>query len=199
MVVVRNIKKQISFRNFKFAIYFFMDTSNITIETKNLCLQGITLKYRDDIFKEFTPEITTYMFPKPAEKIEETVEFIETSIKENKEGSNFQIVILNKVSKDFLGCGGLHHIDRKTPELGIWIKKSAHGHGYGKEAIIALKEWADKNLDYEYILYAVDAENQASRRIPEFFGGEIAREYDEVSMSGRKLYLLEYRIYPPKK
>ncbi|HBW74229.1 MAG TPA: N-acetyltransferase [Candidatus Magasanikbacteria bacterium] len=176
-----------------------MDTSNITIETKNLCLKGITSEYKNDIFIEFTPEITTHMFPKPAKKIEETVEFIETSIKENREGSNFQIVILDKVSKDFLGCGGLHHIDRKTPELGIWIKKSAHGYGYGKEAIIALKEWADKNLDYEYILYPVDSGNQASRRIPEFFGGEIAREHDEVSMSGRKLHLLEYRIYPPKK
>ena len=176
-----------------------MDTSNITIETKNLCLRGISLTDKDDIFREFTPEITTHMFPKPAEKIEETIEFIETSIKENKEGSNFQIVILDKEGKDFLGCGGLHHIDRKTPELGIWIKQSAHGHGYGKEAVIAIKKWADENLDYEYILYPVDAQNLASRRIPEFFGGEIAREYDEVSMSGRKLHLLEYRIYPTKK
>jgi len=176
-----------------------MDTSNITIETKNLCLRGITIADKDDIFREFTQEITTHMFPKPAEKIEETIEFIETSIKENNEGSNFQIVILYKEDKAFLGCGGLHHIDRKTPELGIWIKQSAHGHGYGKEAVIAIKEWADENLDYEYILYPVYAQNLASRRIPEFFGGEIAREYDEVSMSGRKLHLLEYRIYPPKK
>lgn len=176
-----------------------MDTSSITIETKNLYLKGIALEYKDDIFREFTPEITTHMFPRPAEKIWETIEFIETSIKENKEGSNFQIVILDKVNKVFLGCDGLHHIDRKTPELGIWIKKSAHGHGYGKEAIIALKEWADKNLDYEYILYPVDAENKASRKIPEFFGGEIAREYEQMSMSGKTLHLLEYRLYPPKK
>jgi RimJ/RimL family protein N-acetyltransferase len=176
-----------------------MDTSNIIIETANLCLKGISLGYKDDIFREFTPGIATYMSPKPAERIDETVEFISTSIKENKEGSNLQIVILDKTSKDFLGCGGLHHIDQKTPELGIWIKKSAHGHGYGKEAVTALKEWADKNLDYEYILYPVDSENLASRRIPESFGGEIFREYDHVSMSGKKLHLLEYRIYPPKK
>jgi len=176
-----------------------MDTSNITIETKNLCLQGITLKYSDDIFREFTSEITTHMYPKTADKIEETEEFIETSIKENKEGSNFQIVILDRKSKDFLGCGGVHNIEQKTPELGVWIKKSAHGHGYGKEAVIALKEWADENLDYEYLLYPVDANNHASRRIPEFFGGEVAREYDEISMSCSKLHLLEYRIYPPKK
>ena len=143
-----------------------MNTSNIIIKTKNLYLRGITLDYKDDIFREFTSEITTYMFPSPAEKIEETIEFIETSIKENEEGSNFQIVILHKESKDFLGCGGLHHINRKTPELGIWIKKSAHGHGYGKETVIALKKWADQNLDYKYILYPVDDKNYPSRKIP---------------------------------
>ncbi|MBU1682460.1 GNAT family N-acetyltransferase [Patescibacteria group bacterium] len=176
-----------------------MDTSNITIETKNLYLKGITLEYKDDIFREFTTEITTHMFPKPAEKIEETIEFFETSIKENEEGSNCQIVVLDKKGKDFLGCAGIHHIDRKTPELGIWIKKTAHGNSYGKEAMIALKEWADKNLDYEYLLYPVVDENYPSRRIPEFLGGKIAREYDEVNMSGKKQHILEYRIHRTKK
>jgi hypothetical protein len=65
----------------------------------------------------FSAEITTHMFSKPAEIIEGTIEFIEASINENKEGSNFQIVILDKESRDFLDCGGLHHINRKTPEL----------------------------------------------------------------------------------
>lgn len=98
-----------------------------------------------------------------------------------------------------MGCGGLHHIDKKTPELGIWVKKSAHGHGYGKEVIIALKEWADKNLNYEYILYPVAEKNYPSKKIPEFLGGKVAKEYNEVNMSGKKQHLLEYRIYPPKK
>lgn len=176
-----------------------MDTSNITLKTKNLYLKSITLDYADDIFREFTAEITTHMFPKPAEKIEEIIEFIKTSMKGNKEGSNFQIVIINKANKDFLGCGGVHNIDGKTPELGVWIKKSAHGHGYGKEAVIALKEWADKNSEYEYLLYPVAEENYISRRIPEFLGGKIAREYDEVNMSGKKQHMLEYRIYPKGK
>ena len=176
-----------------------MDNSDITIETKNLCLKGITLDYKDIIFKEFTAEITACMFPRPAEKIEETIEFIKTSIQKNKNGIDIQIVILDKENKDFLGCGGLLHIDSKTPELGIWIKKSAHGHSYGKEAMVALKEWADKNLDYEYILYPVVKENYPSKRIPEFMGGKAAREYDRVNMNGEKEHLIEYRIYPPKK
>jgi RimJ/RimL family protein N-acetyltransferase len=173
-----------------------MDTSNITIETEKLYLKGITEEYKDDIFIEFTAEITTHMFPKPAEKIEETIEFIKTSIKENKAGSNFQVVILDKQNGDFIGCGGVHNIDRKTPELGIWIKKAAHGNAYGKEAIMALKEWADENLIYEYLLYPVVDENYPSRRIPELLGAKIAREYDEKNMSGKQQHILEYRIYP---
>jgi RimJ/RimL family protein N-acetyltransferase len=175
-----------------------MDTSNITIETKNLLLKGITLEYKDDIFREFTPEITTLMFPKAPAKIEETIEFIEESIKENQEGSNFQVIILNKENQEFLGCAGVHNIDSKTPEFGIWLKKSAQGFGFGKETIIALKEWADKNLAYEYLLYPAAKENHPSRKIPEFLGGTIVREYEEINMSGNKLHLVEYRIYPPK-
>ncbi len=154
------------------------------------------MNWKDDIFEEFTADITTYMFPKPAKKIEETIKFIKTSMAGNKKGNNLQIVVLDKKNKEFLGCGGLHKINTKTPELGIWIKKSAHGHGFGKETMIALKEWADENIGYQYILYPVVEKNHASRRIPEFLGGKIAREYDQTNMSGRKLHLLEYRIYP---
>ncbi len=176
-----------------------MDTSNIIIETENLELKGVTLDCKDDIFREFTFGITTYMFPKSPEKIKETIEHIKSSMKENKEGSDFNVVVFHKQSKEFLGRGGVHHIDKETPELGIWIKKSAHGHNYGKEAVVALKKWADNNLDYKYLLYPVDKDNYASKKIPEFLGGKIEREYDEVSLSGRKLHLLEYRIYPLKK
>jgi RimJ/RimL family protein N-acetyltransferase len=114
----------------------------------------------------------------------------------NQRGSNLQAVVLDKDDGSFLGCAGIHNIDTGTPEFGIWIKKSAHGNSYGKEAIIALKKWADENLDYEYLLYPVTEENYASRRIPEFLGGIVVREYDETNMSGNLQHILEYRIYP---
>lgn len=176
-----------------------MDMTNMTIETANLLLESITLDYQEEIFTEFTPEITFFMFPKSPDTIEDTVEFIEKSIKENTEGRNLQLVVLNKEAGEYLGNAGIHNIDTRTPELGIWIKKSAHGNAYGKEAMVALKEWADKNLEYEHILYPVDEENFASRRIPEFLGGMIFREYDEENMSGRMQHILEYRISPSKK
>ncbi|MEJ6950510.1 GNAT family N-acetyltransferase [Natronospora cellulosivora (SeqCode)] len=168
---------------------------NIKLESKRLILVPISMEYKDNIFKEFSKEITTYMYPAPAKEISETELFIINSIKSLKGGSNLQLVILKKDTLEFLGCAGLHNINTKTPEFGIWLKKSAHGMGYGIEAITELKKWADKNIDYKYILYPVAEKNIASRKIPESLGGKIEKEYDETGLGGNSYHCIEYRIY----
>jgi len=167
----------------------------IIIETKRLLLVPISLDFDKEIFKEFTSEITLFMFPKTAEKIEETQEFINSALGKIQKGEELQMVVLKKDTREFLGCAGLHHIDTPTPELGIWIKKSAHGNGYGREAVADLKKWADDNLKYDYLLYPVDKNNISSRKIAESLGGVIEREVDKENMSGNILHKVEYRIY----
>jgi RimJ/RimL family protein N-acetyltransferase len=176
-----------------------MDLSELIIKTKNLSLEPISHEFEQEIFTEFTPEITLYMFPKSPDKIEETQEFIATSLRGLKEGTDLQMVILEKGTRDFLGCCGLHKINTKTPELGVWLKKSAHGNRWGQEAMNAVKAWADKNLRFDYILYPVAEPNAGSRKVAESLGGEIAREYDEKTQGGKTWKYLEYRIYPPQK
>ena len=171
-----------------------MNLLNVEIETNRLLLRPIGLEYKEEIFSEFTEEIATYMYPRPAKTIAETELFIKDSRKELKKAINLQLVILEKDSEEFLGCAGLHDID-KEPQLGIWLQKSAHGNRYGLEAITAIKEWADENLDYEYLIYPVDQENIASRKIPESLGGKIVREYEKLNLSGNILNIVEYRIY----
>ncbi|MFH1426054.1 MAG: GNAT family N-acetyltransferase [Candidatus Kerfeldbacteria bacterium] len=173
-----------------------MNTTKVKISTDNLLIRSTSLEDKNDIFREFTDEITTHMFPKPAETIDETIDFITSSIKENREGSNFQVTVVKKDTNEFLGCGGLHNTETRTPEFGIWLKKSAQGSGFGKEAIVALKEWADENLEFDYLLYPVAEDNVPSRKIPESLGGVMMREYDEVNMSGMEQHIMEYRIYP---
>jgi len=172
-----------------------IDLFNERIETVRLLLIPISMKYNEDIFKSFTGEIATYMYPAPAKNISETEDFINNSLKELSEGSALQLVILDKNSQEFLGCAGLHHVDGRTPEMGIWLKKSAHGGGRGKEAMIAIKKWADENLDYEYLLYPVADENISSRKIPESLGGIVDKEHDDEGLGGNKYHTLEYRIY----
>lgn len=171
-----------------------MNLLNVKIFTPRLLLKPISMDYKEVIFSEFTEEITTYMYPRPAENITDTETFIQQSLEGLKKGTNLEIVILAKDSQEFLGCAGIHNLN-KEPALGIWLKKSAHGNRYGLEAITALKEWADKNLDYEYLIYPVDKRNIASRKIPESLGGKIVKEYEKLNLSGNILQIVEYWIF----
>lgn len=165
------------------------------LESSRLILKPISLEYKSEVFQEFTSEITTYMYPLPADDLRKTQKVIADMIQRIKNKTDLILVILNKDNFEFLGLCGIHNIDTSTPELGIWTKKSAHGNGFGREAIHLLKDWVDKNLEYEYLSYPVDKRNIASRKIPESLGGQVVREFHQTNMSGNLLDEVEYRIY----
>jgi len=175
-----------------------MSYQNFELKTQRLILKAISFEYLEDIFENFTPEITTFMYPKFPDKIKETAKFISDSLNEMQSLTTLELVILNQKKEEFLGGCGLYHLGEKKIEPGIWLKKTAHRNGYGKEAITALKHWADENLNYKYFDYPVDKENLASRKIPESLGGKIVREYQEKNQSGKILNLVEYRVYHSK-
>ena len=164
------------------------------IETKRLLLVPINLIYQNDIFKEFSLEVARFLTPQPTGNIENTIYFINDSREKTSQGSQIQLVALNKDTKEFLACVGLHEINTKTPELGLWFKKSAWGLGYGKESMLALKQWADKNLDYDYINYPVYKENTPSRKIAEFLGGEVSEELKSKNQNGVEFDEVRYSI-----
>jgi RimJ/RimL family protein N-acetyltransferase len=168
--------------------------ADVSIATERLLLLPTHERYAGDVFPSFTAEVTTYMFPAPAQAIEETIDFLRTARASNEAGTDLQVVILHGETREFLGHGGLHHIDTPTPEIGIWIKKATHRHGFGLEAVTGLADWALANLTFDYLIYPVDRRNAPSRRIPESLGGAIAREYRQTNASGNELDLLEYRI-----
>jgi len=168
---------------------------NVEIETERLILKPVSLEYKDMIFSEFTDDTTKFMFPSTPKQIEETEKFIKESADKIKKGTDFVVSIFDKETNEFIGGGGIHNLDTKTPEFGIWIKKSAYGNKYGREAVAGLKEWTDKNLEYEYLLYPVVKENIASRKIPESLGGKVVREFIKKKQNGEDMELVEYRIY----
>lgn len=167
----------------------------IIIETKRLILKPVSLKYKNMIFSEFTDDTTKFMYPSAPKDVIDTEKFIKKSMEDIKKGTDFVASIFDKKTNYFLGGAGIHHIDTKTPELGIWIKRSAYGNKYGQEAVAGLKKWADNNLEYEYLLYPVAKENIASRKIPESMGGKVVREFIGKKENGEDMEELEYRIY----
>ncbi len=176
-----------------------LDRQSFSVTTDRLILTPLSLNHREDMLREFTDEITKLMYPSTPKSMGEVVSFIEASIHGFVERQEIVVAVLHKETREYLGNAELHQINSRTPELGIWIKKDRQGNGYGKEAIKALKEWADKHLLYDYVRYPVHIDNISSRKIPESLGGLIKDEYDKVNQSGILFRTVEYRIYPPEK
>lgn len=169
-----------------------------SLNTKRLLLRPVALSYAQVIFKEFTNEVTLFMYPVTPNKVSDTKQFIVETKQNFKQGKEVVCVILKKTNKEFLGCVGLHKINTKMPELGIWIKQSAHGHHYGREAVTAMKLWADVNIDYKYIKYPVVKQNIPSRKIPESLGGVVGKRYTKKMLSGKVYQMVDYYIHKQK-
>lgn len=175
-----------------------MEINDFVIETNNLILKPIDSNCIKDIFVLFNTNIAKYMTPQPAKAIIETEKFVLSSIDENNEGSNLELMILNKTNTQFMGLIGLHDIKSNDPELGLWLGEPFHGKGYGLEAATAVINWAKKQLKFDYIKYPVDKRNIASRKIPEKNGGIIFREFKSRNWIDFELDQVEYRIIREK-
>lgn len=175
-----------------------LDFSKLEISTNRLHLVPSTQEFAHITFKEFTKEIAEYMTPKPYESVEETKKALNDRFQRMQSGIDISLTILDKNTKEFLGRASLLDANTQTPEVGIWIKKSAHGNGYGKEAVKALVEWLNKNIDFNYLRYPVDRNNPQSIKIANSLGGMVGKEYRNKNMAGKILDTIEYWIYKKK-
>ena len=172
-----------------------VDAGVARIESDRLRLRPVLLVDAEAILEYFTDEIVHYMFPAAAKCIEDVESFINQALVGEKSSTNFQFAVCDKYSGEFLGCCGLHKSkDEAAPEVGIWIKAIAHGKGYGLEAIAALKGWVGSHLHYRYLIYPVDRDNVASRRIAEKLGGVATESYSRNNAAGRMLNIVVYQI-----
>ncbi|MBC8453374.1 MAG: GNAT family N-acetyltransferase [Chloroflexi bacterium] len=184
---------------------------DVEIVTDRLVLRPISLIDLEPIAREFSEEITRYMYPPPAQSRMDVAPFIADSLEGLSNNTNLQMVAVSKEDPgSFVGCVGLHKPLTSTPEIGIWIAKSFHRRGLGLEAIAksfhrrglgleaieGLCEWAAEQIECDYLRYPVDRANAHSRRISKSLGGEIEDEYDRITSDGRTLNILEYRNYP---
>jgi ribosomal-protein-alanine N-acetyltransferase len=130
---------------------------NIEIAATRIVLRPVSMEYKESIYQEFTPEITKYMPFTPRGDITMTEDFIKRSNQELQDETSLQLcILLNNNDNEFLGCCGLHHINTKANEIGLWLKKSVHGKGYGLETVEVLIDWANKHFDFDYLFYPVD-------------------------------------------
>ncbi|MGC5746115.1 GNAT family N-acetyltransferase [Chryseobacterium sp. NFX27] len=167
---------------------------DIRIKTDRLVLQPVDELYIDDINTCFTAEVTRYMPFNPDGDRNDILVFVQESKKMLLKNTDLVMVTLD-YNNSFMGCCGIHNITEESVELGLWLKKSAQGLGLGTEIIVSLIEFLENNFTFQYIMYPVDQENIASRKIPEKLGFTLFKKYQKNKSPSSFLNILEYRKY----
>ncbi|OON94526.1 MAG: hypothetical protein ATN31_03105 [Candidatus Epulonipiscioides saccharophilum] len=161
------------------------------INTNRLKLVPINHKFEEDIFNNFTPEVTIYMTPTPAKNIQETRNIISKFLKDWENKTDYVFAITLKDTNEFIGLTGIHAIKSDRPTLGIWTKTSSHGNHYGREAIGGIIKLATI-LNLPKVFYPVDNRNIASEKIAIFYNGhKLLSDFKESITSDNRLLLLE--------
>jgi RimJ/RimL family protein N-acetyltransferase len=143
----------------------------IVIQSTRLRLTQFQMRDAEYVYACITPSITKFM-PWEPPTWSEYLARCESRVKA-PEPNKFSFVIRRRNNGECLGMASLEDADAASPELGLWLKESAHGQGFGREVVAAVAEWGHTVLGKESFIYPVAVQNAASRRIAEFLKGEI--------------------------
>nr|WP_158461595.1 GNAT family N-acetyltransferase [Pseudomonas fluorescens] len=165
-----------------------IDTRTLVVRTPRLSIQPFSGEDAIESFQCLTTSLTRYMSWEPPASSEEYAQVWELWLPAIADGSDIVFAIRQLDDACFLGLVGLHNVNDKTPELGIWIREDKHRQGFGKEAVGAIVAWACEHVSPSGFIYPVARDNMPSRLIAEALGGIVtgtrtAAKYDSVIYS----------------
>ena len=165
----------------------------LILKTPRLTIQPYSHAFLEEYNAEFTDEITKYQFPDSFPDIGAANTVMSNFVKQMEHGEMLELVILSH-SGEFLGGMEVFGLTEKTPELGLWLKRSAQGNGYAYEALKALVDYLNATGKYQSYLYEVDARNAASIHLLQKFPHERCGCEEVKTQSGKTLILEKYHI-----
>ena len=155
--------------------------SKIILETDRLILREYTNDDFNDLYKLLSDPITMKHYLKPYDE-NGTKRWLEWSLNNyQKYGFGLWAIIL-KETNEFIGdCGiTIQNIDGELlPEIGYHIYRDFHRKGYGKEAGLAVRDWAFNNTKYDKLYSYMTCSNIASYSLASALGMDRIKEYDD--------------------
>ncbi len=143
----------------------------IVIQSSRLQLSQSQMLDAQDVFGCITPAIAKFM-PWEPPSWSEYVARCEKRV-QAPEPNNFSFVIRRLDNRECFGMASLEDADSVSPEVGLWLKESAHGQGFGREVVAALVSGGTQLLARKVSSIPVAVKNTASRGIAENLHGEI--------------------------
>ena len=143
----------------------------IVIWSPRLQLSQFQFREAREVFGCITPAVAKFM-PWEPPSWSEYITRCEKRV-QALEPNKFSFVVRRLDNDECLGMASLEDADSVWPELGLWLKESAHRQGFGREVVAALVDWGHASLGKGSFVYPVAVQNIASRRIAESLDGEI--------------------------
>lgn len=163
---------------------------NLILETDRLLLRELKLSDAAAFFAmDSNPNVHKYLWNKPVQKMEETLEVIAFVRSQYVENSIGRFAMISKETNEFVGWAGLKYntevVNNKTNfyDIGYRLDEKFWGKGYASEATFAWRNYAFETMKIQSMEAAAHAENVASNRILQKIGMQMTEQYLEDGVS----------------
>ena len=163
---------------------------DLILETNRLILREFKLSDAEAFFAmDSNPKVHQYLWNKPVQKMEETIEIIEFVRKQYIENGIGRFAMISKDTNEFIGWAGLKHNTEKVNnkinfyDIGYRLDEKFWGKGYASEATFAWLKYAFETMNIKTIEAAAHTENVASNRILQKIGMQMTEQYLEDGIS----------------
>lgn len=145
---------------------------SIEINTKRLNLHLLKLQDIDNLTALNSDPKVREFFPDGPQNKEQTEAKMKRFISEYENSGLPCFVIVLSESGEFVGQCGFGPIETGEIEVGYILHKKFWNQGYASEVLVALLEWAKKNIKAEYIIAFAPTEHIVSQRVMQKCGME---------------------------
>ena len=163
---------------------------NLILETDRLILRELQLSDAEAFFAmDSNPIVHQYLWNKPVQKIEETIEIIAFVRKQYIDNGIGRFAMISKDTNEFIGWAGLklntEEVNNKVNfyDIGYRLDEKFWGKGYASEATFAWLKYAFETMNIKTMEAAAHTKNAASNRILQKIGMQMTEQYLEDGIS----------------
>ena len=176
---------------------------NLILETDRLILRELQLSDAEAFFAmDSNPKVHQYLWNKPVQKIEETIEIIAFVRKQYIDNGIGRFAMILKETNEFVGWAGLKYntemVNNKVNfyDIGYRLNEKFWGKGYASEASFAWLDYGFNQMKIHEMNAYTHAENGASNHVLQKVGFNFVEDYPDengVTWKWWQLENLEFR------
>lgn len=156
----------------------------LTLETNRLILRELKLSDAEAFFAmDSNPNVHSYLWNKPVQKMEETIEVIAFVRKQYVDNGIGRFAMISKETNEFVGWAGLKFnteaVNNKVNfyDIGYRLDQKFWGRGYASEATFAWLKYAFETMNIKTMEAAAHIDNIASNKILQKIGMRMTEQY----------------------